>query len=705
MRQIVQNLKNGNTAVVNVPCPEAKQGSVLISSGKSLVSAGTERMLVNFAKASLLEKARSQPDKVKQVLEKIAADGLSATLDAVATKLDQPLALGYCNVGTVLDGSDTGFSAGTRVVSNGNHAEVVRVPKNLVAKVPDGVDDETASFTVVGAIALQGVRLASPGVGESVVVLGLGLIGLLAVQILKAAGCRVLGVDFDAVRCGLAKKFGAEVVDLSADEDPVAAARVFSRGRGVDSVLITASSTSNDIVHQAATMCRKRGKIVLIGTVGLHLNRSDFYEKELSFQVSCSYGPGRYDPDYEDNGHDYPIGYVRWTEQRNFEAVLDLMNAGAIDTSSLVSHRYEIDDALLAYQALQHSTSLGIVLSYEVSGSDSIMGSSVNLEPSRSRALGAPTVSFIGAGNYASRILIPAFIKADANLACLVTSGGLSAVHHGNKNGFALATTDITSAFGNDTDAVVIATQHNLHAPQVLQALKAGKHVFVEKPLALKLDEIDEIELTQKQSNKLLMVGYNRRFSPIVKKLKSEIDRKIAPKSVIMTMSAGAIPKEHWTQNSKIGGGRIVGEACHYIDLMRFLIGSPISAYHAVKMEANAYGEANDDIAIITLRFEDGSIGSIHYFANGGKSFPKERVEVFCDDGVLQLDNFRQLKGFGWRGFRKFKVIRQNKGQAECVRAFVETLRDGGVCPIPQDEIYEVARVTVEIAKLLDARQ
>ena len=701
MKQITQNIANGSTELANFPCPKAKNGHVIIETKKSLISVGTERMLVDFGKAGWINKALSQPDKVKMVLDKVQTDGVLATLDTVKSKLDQPLPLGYCNVGKVLDGTDTGFEKGARVISNGHHAEVVRVPKNLVASIPDEVDDETAAFTVLGAIAMQGIRLVNPTVGETVVVTGLGLIGLLTVQILKANGCRVLGIDFDSSKCELAKQFGAEVVDLSKEQDPVVMGEAFSRGRGVDAVIITASSKSNDIVHQAATMCRQRGRIVLVGVVGLELSRADFYEKELTFQVSCSYGPGRYDEDYEDKGMDYPLGFVRWTEQRNFEAVLDLMASGSIDINPLISHRFKIDDAVKAYEKLYDRSSLGILLNYQGTTAESLAENTVKLSEKSPSLAQKGNVAFIGGGNYASRVLIPAFKRAGANLTALVTSGGMSAVHHGKKNGFHKASTDIEQALDDAVDSVVIATQHNLHASQTIKALETGKHVFVEKPLALTQDEIDKIEASQKKSKSMVMVGYNRRFSPHIQKIKSLLDAKSSPKTFIMTMNAGEIPKEHWTQDAEIGGGRIIGEACHYIDLMRFLAGSKIKSFNAVKMGKNNFVEVIEDKALISLAFEDGSMGSIHYFANGGKSFPKERIEVFCDNAVLQLDNFRKLRGFGWKGFNKMNLWSQDKGQKNCVDAFMGSVKKGRENPIPQDEIFEVARVSVDIAEML----
>lgn len=701
MKQIIQKLDTGETLVAEVPSPSSKANYAIIQSIITLLSVGTERMLVDFGKSGLVKKALSQPDKVKMVVEKVRTDGISATYETVRSKLDQPLPLGYCNVGEIIDASDTNFRVGDRVVSNGSHAELVRVPKNLIVKVPDKVDDESAAFTVLGAIAMQGVRLVNPTIGETIVVTGLGLIGLLTVQILKANGCRVIGIDFDSDKCELARKFGAEVVDLSKGHDPSAMAESYSRRRGVDAVLITASSKSSDVVQQAANMCRKRGRIVLVGVVGLELNRADFYEKELTFQVSCSYGPGRYDENYEDKGKDYPVGFVRWTEQRNFEAVLDLMASRSIDVQPLISHRFKIDDAAEAYKNLDDRSSLGILLNYQDIKTESLPGNTVKLSANSINIGQKGNVAFVGGGNYASRVLIPAFKRTGANLTALVTSGGMSAAHHGKKNGFETASTDIKQALNDQTDTVVIATQHNLHASQTIKALENGKHVFVEKPLALTLEDIDSIESFQKDAKTMVMVGYNRRFSPHIQKIQSLLHDKPSPKTFIMTMNAGEILQDHWTQDAEVGGGRIIGEACHYIDLMRFLAGSKIKSFDAVKMGKNDFVEVTEDKALISLTFEDGSMGSIHYFANGGKSFPKERIEVFCDNAVLQLDNFRKLRGFGWKGFTKMNLWSQDKGQGSCVDAFMKSVREGGENPIPQDEIFEVARVSVGIAEIL----
>lgn len=711
MKQILQDMANGGTTVTEAPVPQCSKGHLLISTTTSLISAGTERMLVGFGKASLIDKARQQPEKVKMVLEKVQTDGLLTTYDAVKSKLAQPLALGYCNVGVVHEvGSNVeNFQVGDRVVSNGPHADMVKVPKNLCAKIPDNVSDESASFAVVASIGLQGIRLAQPTLGESFVVTGAGLIGLLTIQMLRANGCRVLAIDFDQSKLDLAKQFGAEICNPAKGEDPVAVGLAFSRGTGVDGVIITASTKVSDPVTQAARMSRKRGRIILVGVTGLELNRADFYEKELSFQVSCSYGPGRYDTEYEDKGNDYPLGFVRWTEQRNFVAVLDMMAAGTLNVEPLITQRFEFEDAPKAYDALTEDKSgLGLLLKYN-SPVESRLEKRVVLRPISIEPKNA-VVGFIGAGNYASRILIPAFKKASSQLHTIVTSGGINGVIHGEKTGFAEASTDLDGLLNNqDINTVAIATRHNSHAYFVERVLSAGKNVFVEKPLALTVEEIEKIETVYNQNIQnnqyaRVMVGFNRRFSPQVQKMKTLLDTVKEPKSFIMTMNAGAIPADHWTQDNAVGGGRIIGEACHFIDLMRFLAGSKIVSIQARRMGETDAVQVLEDKASITLGFEDGSFGTIFYLANGASSFPKERVEVFTAGRVLQLDNFRKLKAFGWPGFNKMNLWRQDKGQDACAAVFVDSIRNGKEAPIPADEIFEVARVTIQVAEILRAQ-
>ncbi|MDA0848647.1 MAG: bi-domain-containing oxidoreductase [Verrucomicrobia bacterium] len=700
MKQILQSLKTGATEIADVPVPRVTQGSLLIQTSHTLISAGTERMLVDFGKAGWIKKARQQPDKVKMVLDKIKTDGLKPTLDTVFNKLDQPLPVGYCNVGVVyqVGGGISGFKAGDRVISNGKHAEAVAVPVNLCAKVPDAVSDEEAAFTVLGAIALQGIRLVKPTLGETIVVTGLGLVGLMTVQLLRANGCRVLGIDFDKEKLQMAKNFGAEVVDLSAGQDPLKISNLYSRDRGVDAVIVTAATKSSKPIHQAALMCRKRGRIVLVGVTGLELSRDDFFKKELTFQVSASYGPGRYDPNYEEKGQDYPVGFVRWTEQRNFEAVLDIMAAGSLDVKPLISHRFSIDDAENAYELISgDSPSLGILLEYP--GLKITKESrSVNFKsyPSNSDSTKESGVSFIGSGNYATSSLMPAFKKSGAKLINVASANGVSGMHAGRKFGFEKTTTDNDSIFQDtQTDAIIITTRHNSHADLVIKALDSGKHVYVEKPLCLKQKELIEIKAAyDKSKNKpIIMVGFNRRFSPQIQKVKKLLLGTSGPKSFIFNINAGHIDENHWTQDNDVGGGRVVGEACHFIDLLRFLADSPILDWNQNSMNSNS-----KDTLSIGLKFEDGSIGTINYFANGPKSLPKERLEIFSQGRVLQLDNFRKLKGFSWPGFSKMNLWKQDKGQNECASAFLNAIKGKTTAPIPIEEIFEIAKVSIEIA-------
>ena len=707
MKQILQSLKTGATEIAEIPCPSVKRGQLLIRTTQTLVSVGTERMLVEFGKAGWIDKARQQPDKVRMVLDKIKTDGLKPTVETVFNKLDQPLPLGYCNVGVVMGVGDgvSGFSIGDRVASNGKHAEVVSVPTNLCARIPDSVSDEAAAYTVIAAIALQGIRLVQPTLGESIVVTGLGLIGLVAVQLLRAHGCRVLGIDYGADKLALAQQFGAEIVNLSAGEDPVAAAQRFSRGRGVDAVIITASTKSSEPVHHAALMCRKRGRIVLVGVTGLELSRADFYEKELTFQVSCSYGPGRYDPNYEEKGQDYPVGFVRWTEQRNFEAVLDMLADGRLDVKPLISHRFAIDEAEKAYQLIAEAApSLGILLQYpttEEKPEAELRQQTVRLSTQRplpSQHMNA-TIAFVGSGNYATSVLIPAFKQTGARMKVVASSGGVSGMHAGRKYGFEETTTATETVFTDpEINTVVITTRHDNHADLVCQALTAGKHVFVEKPLCLTLEELAKIEATyarlQDQGNApLVMVGFNRRFSPHVQKIKSLLTSVSGPKSLVMTVNAGSIPGDHWTQDKEVGGGRIIGEGCHFIDLLRYLADTPI-----VEQTRMTMASTSNDTVSLQLGFADGSIGTVHYFANGCKAFPKERLEIFAAGRVLQLDNFRKLKGYAWPGFKSMNLWSQDKGQKACAEAFVKAINEGGLSPIPFTEIVEVSRMSILLA-------
>lgn len=699
MKQVLQSLKTGAIEVADVPNPVAGQNEVLVGTHCTMVSAGTERMLLQFGRGGLISKARQQPDKVRDVLRKARTDGIGPTIETVRNKLDQPLPLGYCNVGTVLAVGDgvRAFAPGQRVVSNAKHAGVASVPATLVALVPDEVSDEDATIAVIGAIALQGVRLADPTLGETVVVSGLGLVGLAAVQLLVANGCRVLGLDFAADRLALARRFGAETFDMSAGS-PIEAVARFSEGRGVDAVIVAVSTSSSEPISQAAEMCRKRGRIVLVGVSGLELSRADFYEKELTFQVSCSYGPGRYDAAYEEGGQDYPLPFVRWTAQRNFEAVLNLMARGRFDAASLISHRFGVEDAASAYDVIGGSEpSLGVILEFaaEHRKAPAMLASAVG---ERSADAVAGRIAMIGAGNYAGAVLIPAFKAAGAELATVVSATGVSALHASRKFGFTCAAADAGEAIAApDTDTVVIATRHDLHAAQTCAALEEGKNVFVEKPLALTMDEVDRIEgVWRAAGDRALMVGFNRRFAPLAVALKKGLDARGGRKAMTMTVNAGALPENHWTVDPVIGGGRIIGEAVHFIDLARFFAGASVADYHVSPLSAQS--------ALIQLEFANGDVASIAYLANGNKSVAKERIEVFCDGAIYQIGNWRKFTVHGDPTTKARNSWGQNKGQAEMVKAFLEHVRGKASAPIPPAELFETARATIAIADAVRAK-
>ncbi len=704
MRQLFQGLRHGETVIEDVPVPRAARGTVVVRTTRSLVSVGTERMLVEFGKSSLLAKARQQPDKVRQVLDKVGTDGLLTTLDAVRAKLAQPIPLGYCNVGVVVEsgkGAES-FEVGARVASNGPHAEFVRVPANLCARIPDEVSDDEAAFTVPGSIALQGVRLARPTLGETFAVIGVGLMGLLAVQLLRACGCRVLAVDVDPTKLEMAARFGAFTCDASKD-DPVHAAQTFAGEPGVDGVLIGASTANNSPISQAARMCRKRGRIVLVGVVGLELNRAEFYEKELTFQVSCSYGPGRYDPAYE-GGTDYPLPFVRWTAQRNFAAVLGQLADGRLRTAELITQRVAFADALEVYGTLAgRKNVLGTLLEYPA---DSVQRAEATIQTAAARPIdpAKASVALIGAGNYSTRMLIPALRKAGAQLTVLAAPSGTSAAVHARSSGFLQASADVNATIERpDINTVVIATRHDSHATLTAKALGLGKHVFVEKPLGIGQEQLELIRTAHADAlarglHPKLMVGFNRRFAPHIVKLKSLLEGVREPKTIIATVNAGFLPGAHWTRDPEVGGGRIVGEACHFIDLLRFIAGARIVSLQCrgASTGTGTAQRSTDDTATLTLGFEDGSIGTVHYLTSGHPRFPKERIEVFCGGRVAQIDNFRSLRGYGFRTLRNFRSWRQDKGHTACIQAFLSSVENGTESPIPLEELFEVASISIE---------
>lgn len=712
-RVVLQDLADGATQLVDAPAPSAPRSGLVIATRSSVVSAGTERMLVDFGRASLIGKARSQPHRVAEVIDKARTDGIGTTVNAVRSKLAEPIPLGYSSAGVVVEvGRDvTGVAVGDLVATAGAHAELAAIPVNLTAPVPDGVPAGDAAFATIGSIALQGVRLSQPTVGESFAVVGLGLVGLITVQLLGAQGCRVLGIDPNAERRKRAEAFGAATVDSG--HDVLAAAEELTGGRGIDGVIICASTTSNEPVHQAAQMSRQRGRIVLVGVTGLELQRADFYEKELTFQVSSSYGPGRYDPSYEQGGNDYPYGLVRWTASRNMEAVMGLMETGKLDVASLVTHDYPFADAPDAYDTLVSDPSaLGIVLTYpEVDVAavaperDGLLRKHVALPASTASPAGRGRIGVLGAGAFATNVLLPAVKDGGGSIVTVVSNGGTSARLAADRFGATKASTDVADVFDDpDIDTVVVATRHDSHAGYVERAIRSGKHVFVEKPLAVTTEDLDLVSsAVQDLSGQggpvpLVMVGFNRRFAPISQRMAELLATQPGPKALTLTMNAGHIPADHWTQDPVAGGGRIIGEACHFIDLARYLVGQPIEEVRSTFMEPVGRS-APLDTATISLRFADGSIASVNYFANGSKKFPKERVEVFSGGRVLVNDNFRTMRAHGWAGVRTMRLRSQDKGHAAGMAAFLDAVRRGGPAPIPVQELLEVSEATLRAAQ------
>ena len=690
MKQIIQDLKKGDTILEEVPVPRLKAGAVLIKTTRSLVSLGTERMLVDFGKANFLQKAKQQPDKVKMVLEKVKSDGLRPTLEAVFNKLGQPLPLGYCNVGEVVAVGKgvIEFSVGDRVASNGNHAEFVCVPKNLVAKIPDNVSDEEAAFTVIGSIGLQGIRLLNPTFGETIVVVGLGLIGLVTAELLLANGCNVIGFDYDEEKVKIAKEKGVLAFKPSEGLDQVKFVETYTNGIGVDGVIITASNKSNEIISQSAKMCRKRGRVILIGVVGLDISRADFYEKEITFQVSCSYGPGRYDDEYEQNGRDYPIGFVRWTEKRNFDAILNAIEKGVLDVLPLITDRFKLSEYQNIYSDMGNSRSIAVILEYPINKE---IKSTIEVNQKSFEGKKA-VLGIIGAGNFTSSTLLPNLDKNQGNIKYIASSGGLSSTIMAKKHNIANSTTNYKEILEDElVDLVLVTTQHHMHANMTIEAIKTGKSVFVEKPLALNHQELDEIIELYNINEVNITVGFNRRFAPLAKKMKKVLGNAANPINIIATMNAGFVPKDVWLHDMEIGGGRIIGEACHYIDLCTYLTDSKVVSVCMNSMGINP--QENTDNASILLKYENGSNAVINYFANGSKSYSKERVEVFSQERTLIMDNWRSLKGYGFKGFSSSKSA-QDKGHFNQFKALLNQQKNGGSSIIPFSEIINTTRAS-----------
>ncbi|MDJ1504332.1 Gfo/Idh/MocA family oxidoreductase [Xanthocytophaga agilis] len=703
MKQIIQSFKTGETILEDVPRPLIRKGHVLIRTHRSLVSLGTEKMLVEFGRSSLIEKARQQPDRVKQVLDKIKSDGLIPTLEAVFTRLGEPLPLGYCNAGEVVEVGEgiADLKPGDRVASNGPHAEIVCVPRNLVTKIPDKVSYEEAAFTVIGSIGLQGIRLVNPTLGETVVVSGLGLIGLITCELLLANGCNVIGFDFDAQKVALAQDKGVHAFNLADGTDPVKTVAGLTEGIGADAVIITASTKSDELISQAAQMSRKRGRIVLVGVIGLDIKRADFYEKELSFQVSCSYGPGRYDEEYEKRGVDYPLSFVRWTENRNFQTILQAIAKGQLDVKRLITEAVDLSEYQKIYNNIGDSRSIASILQYPENSdwSTSVkIGQSTSDTKSKS---GTGTIAIVGAGNFTKMTLLPALGKIKADIRHIVSASGVSGTHLAQKHAIAQSTTRYEDVLSDSAvQSVIITTQHNLHASQTVQALQAGKHVFVEKPLVLIEEELQQVIAEKEKSTLSVMVGFNRRFAPLSQKAKKLLGNTSEPVNIVITVNAGFIPANHWTQNMAIGGGRIIGEGCHFIDLVQFFAGSEIREVFASALGTSP--SQNTDNTSITLKCLNGSQGVVNYFANGNKSYSKERIEIYSQGRVLILDNFRKLEGYGFKGFSSASG-KQDKGHAAQFEQYIRFLKEGGTQPIGFQEIVNSTQATFAALKSLQS--
>ncbi len=702
MRQVVQNFRTGELKVEELPPPVLRPGGVLVRTAFSLISAGTERTIVETAQSSLIGKARTRPDLVRQVFDTFKREGLRSTYDKVKSRLNQIKALGYSASGIVTDvGRDVmDLKVGDRVACAGagyaSHAEVIFVPRNLCSIVPEGASLEAASYTTVGSIALQGIRQADLRLGETAVVIGLGLVGQLTVQMLKAAGCRVLGVDIDGQACELGLKSGADRV-ASGEAEAIAACNSLTDGRGADSVLITAGTKSNQPVELAGELARDRGRVVVVGLVGLDVPRHSYYMKELELRLSRSYGPGRYDPSYEEKGNDYPIGYVRWTENRNMDAFLRLVKEGKVDTALLTTHRFAVEKATDAYSLItsQHGERYcGVVLEYPESPEP--VADVIKSQKGRAPVAEAPGVSFVGAGNFARGVLLPLVKQTPGiRLEGVATATGVSARNTGEQFGFAYSTTDYEKVLASpETQCVFIATRHDSHAKIASEALRQSKAVFLEKPLATTEDDLREVVAAAQESNQLLMVGYNRRFAPTAVEIKERLKARSGAMTIIYRVNAGQLPPDHWSHDQTEGGGRVIGEACHFVDFVQFMTGSLVTR---VSAEAAAGGRQSgfvDDSIIASLMMSDGSVASIIYTASGDSSVAKERVEIFCDRAVATIDDFKTAQIVKGGKTTKLGGGSQDKGHAAEINAFFDAARGKTAAPIALQSLVNTTLVT-----------
>ena len=711
MKQVIQDIRSGETKLVEVPVPGVQPRMALVRNAASLVSAGTERALVEFAGKSLVGKATSRPDLVRQVIDKARREGLLTTMEAVMNRLDQPLPLGYSSAGTIVavgEGME-GFQAGDRVACAGGgyavHAEYVLVPRNLLTPLPKTIEFSVGAFATVGAIALHGFRLGEAGVRDRVAVIGLGLLGLLAASIARAAGCAVVGIDVDPERVARASTLGFRAVHR---EDAEENGLSFTDHQGFDLVQICADTPSDDTVELAGALARDRGIVVATGVVGTHLPRKLYYEKELRFLISRSYGPGRYDPDYEEAGEDYPFGYVRWTEGRNMQAFLELIEEGAVDVRPFITHAFPIEEATKAYALISNKGEtpyIGVVLTYP-EHTEVIRERHVTIRTAHDPESMAVGLGVVGAGNFARAVLLPAIKKVEGiELIGITSAGGRTAAQVGRRFKFRYAGTDVEQILGDESvNTLAILTRHHLHAPYIVAGLESGKHIFCEKPLALNHDQLVEVEAALASSSKLLTVGFNRRFAPHAKRLKTLLSTSEEPLAMHYRVNAGVLPAEHWLHDPEQGGGRIIGEACHFIDFLTYLCGSlPVRISSSGLPSVGDYIEDN---VVLTLTFEDGSVGTVSYFSNGDRSVPKERVEVFQAGRVGILDDFRRLEWVADGRKRNFKMrLKQDKGHQGEWEAFKKAILNSDEPPIPYDQLFAVTRATFAAVQALRTGQ
>jgi len=699
MKQLIQSFKTGELGLFEVPAPVCGENGALVQTTVSLVSAGTEKMLVDFAKKSILAKAKDRPDLVKQVVGKMKKEGVKNTLEKVFTKLDTPIPLGYSAAGRVVEvGSNmSGVNIGDRVACGGagyaNHAEVNYVPKNLMVRIPDGVDDIDASFVTVGAIALQGVRQTAPLLGERIAVMGLGLLGQLTVQLLKANGCKVIGSDIDPDKMALAKKLGADEVCHASEL--ITKANEFSNGHGVDAVIVAASTSSNGPITDAAEISRMRGRVILVGMVGMDVPRNTYYKKELDIKLSMAYGPGRYDPEYEEKGIDYPFDLVRFTEQRNFEAFLGLIEEGKISPKELLTHEYDFDDAMTAYDLLEGKIQekyLGIILKYK----NDLKIEDHKIVQRTTKAISGDKVNIglIGAGNFTKSVILPNMQKVGGyDLVGLCTATGVSAQGTGKKYDFKYITTDSDEIYKNkEVNSVFITTQHDKHASAVIKSVESGKHCFVEKPLCIYEEELEAIKEVY-TGNTIVQVGFNRRFSPMIEKMKKSVNGQI---SVNYRVNAGVIPKDVWIQDRTIGGGRIIGEGCHFIDTCSYIIGSDVVSVFATTVQKNDQSIPDEDNVNIILNYANGSTATINYYAYGDTTMPKEYIEVFGNGVSMSMTDFRELIVYKNGKAHKEKSANQDKGFVGEFKAFKDAVKSGESA-ISFESIYNTTKTTFKI--------